>query len=230
MYSNQPKLFLNERGFNLVAVLDCTQLPVDLQHQLAAEGLPVADYPRLVLMGSSGSSIWDHLQREWMERANPFDEYSVAVAEQFIHQCLDDAPSQLFYPGPSRVSLIRLGELAGWSHPSPLGLGINPEFGLWFAYRAAFVTAAPLPVTEAPQSMHPCESCSDKPCISACPAGAVSPNSAFDITACYTFRVSSNASCVDRCHSRMACPIGREYQYPLGQIQHHYDLGRRVTK
>lgn len=229
MLSNQPETFLNECGFNLVAVLDCANLPSDTREQLARENINVADYRRLVLIGSSGGHVWDQLQIGWMDRANPFDEYSVAVAEQFIHECLDDAPSQLFYPGPSRVSLIRLGELAGWSHPSPLGLGINPEFGLWFAYRAAFVTAAPLPVTEPSKSMHPCESCADKPCISACPAKAVRANSAFDITACYTFRVSPNASCVDRCHSRMACPIGREYQYPLAQIQHHYDLGRRVA-
>lgn len=228
MPSNPGMRFLNESGFNLVAILNCASLPAAIQAQLTAENLAVADYSKLVLLGSSGSRVWNQLQAEWMERANPFDEYAIAVVDQYIEEHLDGAPSHLFYPGTTRVSLMGLGEMAGWSHSSPLGLGIHAVYGLWFAYRAAFVTSADLTPTPPYRSQHPCESCADKPCVSACPVNAVKVEETFDISGCYNFRVSENSPCVAQCFARLACPVGAEHQYPPEQIQHHYDLNRRV--
>ena len=231
--SNQSKSladginFLTEHGLNLFAVFDCSKLPAELQEQLANEAIQLANYPRLVLIGNGGGSIWHALQAAQIDDPDPMDTFSQQVVNQFIEEYLDNAPSQILYPGSTNVSLIRLGSLAGWSHPSPLGLGINSKYGLWFAYRALFVTTADIPptalVSDEVTPASPCESCVDKPCISACPAGAVNSAEPFNIASCYGHRLAARSSCADRCLSRLACPIGAEHRYPLPQIQYHYN-------
>lgn len=221
--------FLHGHGLNLFCVLSCRSLPNDLQQQLAAEGIDSSLYPSLVLLGNGGGGIWQEIQAATLENTDPVDEFSSMIASQFIADYLGGAPSQLLYPGPTRVSLMQLGNLAGWSHPSPLGLGIHAEYGLWFAYRAAFVTSAELPPTTSPPSQHPCESCVEKPCITACPVGAVSAEQPFNISTCYEFRLTANSPCVDRCLSRLACPVGQEHRYSEEQMRHHYALSRRVS-
>jgi epoxyqueuosine reductase len=117
--------------------------------------------------------------------------------------------------------LQQLGELAGWSHPSPLGQGINPTYGVWFAYRAVFLTTAELPLTGGAPRPSPCDACLDKPCLSACPAGAVQP-ARFDIDGCANYRLQPASPCADRCLARMACPYFPEHRYSLEQIRYHY--------
>lgn len=218
--------FLAQNGLNLFAVFDCHKLPTEIQQQLTSEGIKLDDSPRLVLIGNSGGSIWDALQAASTDVTDPIDSFSRQKVSQFIHDYLDNASSQLLYPGPTNVSLIRLGTLAGWSYPSPLGLGIHPEYGLWFAYRALFATTADIGPTvlgcSALAEHGPCESCIEKPCISACPAGAVDFAQPFNIASCYDHRLALSSSCAAQCLSRLACPVGAEHRYSLQQIQYHY--------
>ena len=157
-----------------------------------------------------------------METSDPVDHYSITLTRQFIHGYLDGTPVLWLYPGTEYiVPLQQLGEAAGWSYPSPLGSGISPVYGVWFAYRAAFLINAGLPLVREAPAPSPCDSCLDKPCIQTCPVGAVQQE-AFDIEGCVQYRLRPDSPCAVRCQARSACPYFPEHRYTLPQIQYHY--------
>ncbi len=218
--SEQGFQFLAAGGLNLAAVLDCAALPAELRAMMTA--VPLERYQRLVLLGHGGRRLWEVLQESEQAASDPVDTYSRNLAQQFARDYLGDPETYWLYPNtPHLVPLQRLGALAGWSHPSPLGLGISPEFGVWFAYRAAFLVAANVPLHHAIPQPSPCDRCADKPCISTCPVGAVQMG-AFDVSGCWAYRTQPQSPCADRCHARMACPYFPEHRYSLPQIQYHY--------
>ncbi len=214
--------FLAEGGLNLFASMECAALPESIAQMMVEDGLPLSDYHFLVLTGHGGQRLWQALQEQRMETADPIDNYSSNLTKQFIRDYLDDASVYWLYPNsPHLVPLQQLGETAGWSHPSPLGSGISPIYGVWFAYRTAFLTNAPLSQkTNAPGPL-PCDSCEDKPCISTCPVDAVQIDE-FRINNCVNYRLQPGSPCADRCLARMACPYFPQHQYTLEQIQYHY--------
>ena len=226
--------FLADHGLNLFAVFDCATLPKSICDAMAVDGIPVEAYSRLVLIGNGGGHVWEALKHSTMGRgidsADPVDNFSQKLAEHFVRDYLSAAQTQIFYPGPSSVSLIQLGALANWSHSSPLGLGIHAHYGLWFAYRAAFLTTAELPLRSDEPSDRPCDSCVEKPCIVACPAGAISDSQSFAVNLCLDHRLQAGSTCASQCFARAACPVGAEYIYSDQQIAHHYDLSLSMAK
>ncbi|NCF67998.1 MAG: hypothetical protein GWP61_18685 [Chloroflexi bacterium] len=219
--------FLAGAGLNLCAVLDCATLPAETEEVILAAGVPLADYRRLMLIGHGGRQMWSALQDWGMKTADPVDHYSTVITRQFIHDYLHNPPTFWLYPNtPYLIPLQQLGQLAGWSAPSPLGQGINPTYGVWFAYRTAFLTTLELPPRTSPPQPVPCAGCSAKPCIQACPVGAVQLDS-FNIDACVKHRLRPHSPCADRCLARIACPYFPEHRYTLPQIQYHY--GRSLS-
>jgi epoxyqueuosine reductase QueG len=112
--------------------------------------------------------------------------------------------------------------------PSPLGLLIHAEFGLWHAYRAAllFAEKSTLPARKAASS--PCESCVAKPCLAACPVDAFS-GSGYDVPRCAAFLdTEAGEECMDRgCRARRACPVGLERAQEPAQAGFHMRAFRR---
>ncbi len=220
--------WLAEGGLNLFTVLDVGELETAVTTILTASNIPYTNYARLILTGHGGKRMWSQLQQTDMSIANPVDTYSLNLTQYFIDAYLDGTESLIIYPANYLVPLGQLGELAGWSHPSPLGQGINPVYGVWFAYRTAFLTTADIPVIIYPPTDSPCQSCADKPCLAACPAGATGEN--FAIEPCVQHRLHPQSTCTDRCLSRMACPIAPEHRYTLPQIQYHYEDSLKTLK
>ena len=172
----------------------------------------------MLLLGSHGSRYWHRVIPLPEAEPHPIDQFVI----ERVRQPFGQARIQILYPGDHSLPLAELGGLAGWHHKSPLGLGIHPDHGLWYAYRAvvlvndADVTAA-LPGAAA----HPCLSCDEQPCIAACPSGAVKPDG-FDVTACVNYRLEENSSCKDQCLARLSCPVGKASRYDQDQITYHY--------
>src|SRR5690606_16718138 len=107
--------------------------------------------------------------------------------------------------------------------PSPVGMLIHPEHGLWHAYRCAFAFAGELEgVPERRAVSSPCESCAEKPCLSTCPVGAFD-GSAYDVPACAGhLRRPEGADCMGLgCRARRACPVGRAATYLPEQAAFH---------
>ncbi len=181
-------------------------------------------YSRLVVVGHVGATLWGLLQGKDLLHTSPntaFDDYSRLKVREFCSDVLGGANYRLLYPSDFSVPLQHWGSLLGWSHPSPLGLGIHPKYGLWFAYRAAFLVDAPLPVTPTVMTSSPCETCTNKPCVAACPPQALTAASIPNVQACSAFRLEDSSPCASTCLARYACPVGRDYRYPRTQMKFH---------
>ena len=64
-------------------------------------------------------------------------------------------------------------------------------------------------------TIHACDTCVDKPCLSACPVNAFGPNG-FDVASCraYLNTEPGRKGCMTSgCMARDACPVGRAHRY-----------------
>ena len=173
----------------------------------------------VVLVGNAGGAMWRVFARQTVAGHNPLNDWTRAVIEP-IARAFDARP---LYPfGEPVAPFQRWAMRAEPVHRSPLGLLIHPDFGLWHAYRAALVFAERLILPRPDPRPSPCEACPDRPCLSACPAGAFTA-SGYDVPACADQLTSSaGAQCLDGgCRSRDACPVGRDWRSPDAQIRFH---------
>jgi hypothetical protein len=220
--------FLEENGINLVAVLDLNNLSSGLLSDVKTK-----NYQRLVLLGHAGRTLWNRLKDQdkgLFDSSAPIDLFSCRIVVEVAETYWGSAKIELLYPNASAVPLQQLGEIAGWHHDSPMGVGINKEHGLWFAYRALFLVDNLLPLTLPVQSSSPCESCFDSPCIEACPANALSSSAGIEIRRCSQFRIKKHSACEDRCLARECCPAAFEQRYDREQISYHYLHSLAVVK
>lgn len=215
---------LNQHGLNLQAVFDLADLPPDLLATLGLDGAGRARFRQLILIGHLGRDFWAALQRRGLHGSHPVDQFVTERVAAWMAQALPDQAWQQVFPGPAPVGLQRLGALAGWHQASPFWVGVDAEWGSWFAYRAVLLADTELPVTPRRELGSPCDSCTDKPCISACPAGALASEQTgpWRLQACLDHRKQSGSSCLDRCLARNACPVGERYRYADQQIAYHY--------
>ena len=188
------------------------------------EGPLLADASRalsIVLLGNVGSSIWPAFSR-WRETyagADPLDTWSKSLIGPLAHT-LDAAA---YFPSdPPWQPFQQWAMKAEGLKPSPLGILIHPEYGLWHGYRGAlgFPFAIETPKVEAD---HPCDDCRDKPCLSACPVDAISI-SRFDIARCRSYLETEKGqkSCMKSgCLARNACPVGAQFRYNSEQLEFH---------
>lgn len=216
---------LREQGINLHAVFDLTQLPKSIIQTLDQNDIDLNAFSRLILFGNGGRLFWEALKQFGNEGNDPIDRFSWHLTQNFIDTVSKPADRNLIiYPTNMYAPpLQQLGELAGWGAPSPIGNSISAEYGLWFAFRSAFLTSIPLPVTQSEHRPSPCLTCIDKPCQAACPAGAVlDAANRFQLNDCITHRLQEKSSCRIRCLARQACPIGTQHQYSDWAIQQLY--------
>lgn len=223
----QGKKMLSEQGLNMLAILRAEMLPTTLGSALKETGIELQDYSSLILIGHSGNTMWQRLQERGDEGKAPVDEFSIFYAKLFVHKYLDGCEYIVLYPGELPIPLQQLGAIAGWHHSSPLGLGVNKTYGPWFGYRAALLVRTKLPVLVDQLGESPCTQCADKPCISTCPANALSYSELPNISSCVDYRMRERSPCELQCLARLACPVGTEFRYSDEQLNYFY--GRSIT-
>lgn len=220
---------LNKKGLNLQAILNIDELPESLIDNLKAIEPELNLYSQVFLVGHAGKNLWRKVKNHIGKTRNPIDEHSANSVEQFLSKRTDVKKYKLIFPSNKPVGLQQLGIQAGWHYASPFRVGINKEWGSWFAYRAVALMRSEFK-TRKFESESPCISCTDQVCISACPVDALTKGD-LSLETCMSYRMGDQSSCADRCLSRMACPIAEEHQYSLEQIQYHYQLSyRRIRK
>ncbi len=222
---------LDACGLNLQAVFDLRALPGDVREALPAEardpdaGDRLPDElrgrgRRLLLVGNLGPAFWRHATADGLHGEHPLDAFARARVDAWLDRRFPDARREWLYPGEPAIGLQRLGRLAGWHHPSPFMVGVNDAWGSWFAYRAALLADVDLAPTAPLAAASPCERCAARPCVAACPPGALRDR--FDLAACSGWRLAPDSSCREQCLARSACPAGAAHRYDPAQIAYHY--------
>ena len=147
---------------------------------------------------------------------HPLDRWSRRVIEALAREL----GAKAFFPfgGPPFWPFQQWARRAEPVHPSPIGLLIHPRYGLWHSYRGALGLSEAIAVPEPAALPSPCESCSGRWCLSACPVGAFS-GVGYDVAACVGhLKSAAGADCMEAgCRARRACPVGAEHAYGAEQ-------------
>ncbi|MFO1151574.1 MAG: hypothetical protein U1E62_24640 [Alsobacter sp.] len=182
------------------------------------DGVPdvVAGRPAgtLVLLGFAGREGFPHFAAspEMADgQPDPLDRWSRRLVEALADRF---AGRSLFpFGGPPYHPFQRWAMRAEDVRPSPLGLLIHPEWGLWHSYRGAIALEERCMLVPPERAgPGPCDTCEERPCLAACPAGAHS-GTGFDDATCFAhLSAPSSAACHQGgCLSRRACPVGRAH-------------------
>lgn len=204
-----------------------------LSSALSAHGMmirggfhPVADDhvpPRtktLILIGNTGPDMWRAFANAMPDDPNPMNTWSKAI----IDEIAADIGANAAYPfaGPPYFPFQRWAVKADTVFASPIGPLIHPIYGMWHAYRGALLFKETVDLPEMPNASSPCDTCTDKPCLSTCPVNAFSADG-YDVPGCRSHIGSSEGrDCLaNGCLARRACPIGQDYIYAPAQAEFH---------
>ena len=194
-------------------------LPRGAFHPTPEDGVP-GDPGTLVLAGNAGPGMWRAFAGAMPEGPHPLDAWSQGVIGDVASRC---GATPLFpFGGPPYLPFQRWALRADSVSPSPLGMLIHRQFGLWHGYRGALAFAERLPVAPRDETPSPCQACADRPCLSACPVAAFT-GTRYDVDACAEhLRTPHGQDCMTRaCLARHACPAGQDYAYEPDQAAFH---------
>jgi hypothetical protein len=186
---------------------------------------PLASARTVLLLGFVGVRGWPVFaaSAESGDGArHPLDRWSRRVVGELAARV--GATALFPFEGPPYFAFQAWGARAEPLHPSPLGMFIHPRYGLWHSYRGALAFAESLDLPEREQGQSPCETCAERPCLSACPVSAFTP-AGYDVTACAGWlRSGEGGACLGGgCLARRACPVGREYAQAPEQAAFHME-------
>ncbi|MFM2282273.1 MAG: hypothetical protein RLZZ444_4504 [Pseudomonadota bacterium] len=177
----------------------------------------------VLLIGNVGGSLWPAFSR-WREEnptlGNPLDRWS----EETIRPIASRFAATAYFPSEKPWQPFQQWAMrAEGLKPSPLGILIHPEFGLWHGYRGALGFERALNMKMADTQPHPCDTCSNRPCLTTCPVSAVAADH-FDVATCRSHlrSIAGVGECMEAgCLARSACPVGADYRYPDAQLRFH---------
>jgi hypothetical protein len=196
-------------------------------HPAPADGVP-GDPATCVLVGNAGPAMWRAFARARRSGPDALDGWVRDGLTAAAHDL--DATALFPFGGPPWLPFQRWAQRAGPARPSPLGILIHPDFGLWHAYRGALAFAEWHALPPADDRPPPCEACAGRPCLTACPAGAFVAATGYDVPACTAHLATpAGSDCNDLgCRARRACPIGRDFAYAPAQAAFHMAAFRRA--
>jgi len=195
-------------------------------HPEPADGVPLLASGRaagtLVTIGNAGPALWARFVASPLarERGDPLNRWTRSVVERAAAAL--GATALFPFTGPPYLPFQRWAQRAAAVWPSPIGLLIHPEYGLWHAYRAALALVERPPLEPPDPRPRPCDACAEQPCLDTCPVGAFTGVS-YDVRACAAhLRTPAGHDCVALgCRARRACPVGRPYTYEPAQARFH---------
>lgn len=164
----------------------------------------------LLLLGPSEPGFWTHFTAtpEYQDgQPDPLDRWSARV----IGAIADQFGLSAFFPfgGPPYQPFTRWARQSRRTHASPVGFLVHDMAGLMVSYRGALGLREHIALPAAPPN--PCDSCTERPCLSACPVDALKPH-AYDVDACKADLDREGNDCMARgCATRRACPVSQRY-------------------
>lgn len=191
-------------------------------HALPGDNVPDAP-ATLVMVGNAGPEMWaafDVVRNDYADRSNSLD-FWISDTLNGVAAALG-AMALFPFGGPPHLPFQRWAQRAEPVHPSPVGVLIHPEFGLWHAYRGALAFVEKLDLPAPNPAPSPCNSCADKPCLSTCPVRAFGVDD-YDVPSCVGHIAGPDTGdCMGQgCLARRACPVGQNYVYEPAQAAFH---------
>ncbi|MEY8830269.1 ferredoxin [Sedimentitalea sp. XS_ASV28] len=139
-------------------------------------------------------------------RADPVDRWSLRV----VTRLADRYGAVAYFPfgGPPYAPFINWATRSGRSHSSPTGMLVHDTVGLMISFRGALHFPTELPLPDCADET-PCNTCSARPCTTACPVGALSDTHPYDLATCHAYldTVAGQDCMQNGCAARRACPI-----------------------
>lgn len=168
----------------------------------------------LVLVGFTGNRNWQYFKDSDEARdgkPDPLDRWSWRVTGALARALGATA----FFPfaGPPWMPFQRWAQKAEPVYPSPIGMLIHPDWGLWHSWRGALGFGERLELPPPDRRPRPCDTCVDKPCLTTCPVNAFAENK-YNVAACVAhISTEAGSDCMEEgCRARRACPVGREHR------------------
>ena len=186
-------------------------------HPGADDGAP--DGTGTLVLASPGAGFWPHASAapEFADGApDPLDRWSARVLGG-VAAGLGGAA--LFpFGGPPHPPFHTWALRGGQAFASPVGLLVHASHGLWLSFRGALALPGRLALPEPVAS--PCATCAARPCLSACPVGALGA-AGYDLAACHAYLATGPACMTAGCRVRAACPISAGAARTPAQSAYH---------
>ncbi len=215
--------------------IDRTLDPVSLASQLRDNGLSILGgfHPddtdgtppgtaTLLLLGPREPGFWAHVsaQPEFRDGASdPLDRWSRRV----IGRLACDLGAKALFPfgGPPYHPFVSWALRSGRAWSSPVRLLVHDTAGLMVSFRGALALRDRVPLSPAPHAA-PCETCRNRPCLTACPVGALGGGE-YETDACHGFLDQpTGTDCLTAgCKVRRSCPVSMGYGRQPEQSAHH---------
>lgn len=182
------------------------------------------DLPRgtrtLLMLGPLKPGFWPHVtaQPEWLDGApDPMDRWSRRVIGQWA--CDLGAKALFPFGGPPWHPFQSWAKRTGLAWESPVRLLVHADQGLMVSFRGALALKDVVDLP--PPEPRPCDTCA-KPCLTACPVGALT-GAGYDLPACHGFlETPAGADCMTRgCAVRRACPLSQSHARMPEQSAYH---------
>ena len=183
--------------------------------------LPDAPTRTVVLAGNAGPHMWLAFEAARSAGESSLDAWSARVLRSLAEKWQAHAVFPFERPV---LPFQRWAMRAEPCHPSPVGMLIHPDYGLWHGYRGALLFAHAMELPPRDERSSPCGQCRDRPCLSACPAGAFSA-AGYEVSSCTSHLCAPvEPACINAgCLVRHACPVGRDYRYKSAQARFHME-------
>ena len=185
-------------------------------HAGPEDALPKGTQTLLMLGPLPG--FWPHLhsQAEW-DQPDPVDRWSRRV----IGRIACDLGAKALFPfgGPPYHPFYQWALRTGAVWDSPVRLLVHGGQGLMVSFRGALALKDRVDLPPAP--VRPCDACM-KPCLTACPAGALS-GAGYEVPVCHAFLdTGPGQDCMNAgCAVRRACPVSQSYARMTEQSAYH---------
>ena len=113
---------------------------------------------------------------------NPVDTWS----KRIITRLADGRPTVYPSDGPPYAPFIQWALGRDQFFQSPIGMMVHQKAGLMISIRGAIELSQPYAAPTS-STLSPCFTCVEKPCLTACPVGALGQDIAYDVTACKAY-------------------------------------------
>jgi epoxyqueuosine reductase len=186
--------------------------PAQIDEIVRSHGLFVMGHDRTRILIGTAPGFWDVFTEsaEFSDgNSDPIDRWSKRILGELAADL--GAVAQFPSDGPPYAPFIAWALATGRFWQSPTGMLVHDVAGLMISIRGALQFEEGM--RDVPWGASPCETCAQKPCITACPVDALSADRPYDVPACKAYLdTPAGMECMTRgCHVRRACPVSQSF-------------------